>query len=565
MSDFIKTGRNDEALFKLKAYRGEGMVLLAMNWKTGLPPNDFVGFSISYKEPKGTKFYYLKNRISFDGYKGKLESNISPIQKFRWVHFPRFANMKGEFTYVVTPIFMNYGGELSYGEVQKIEIELYNETYENVLNVSFTRGFISSQAFVDFYEKDGPIDTIIPTSSDLGPTFKPTHPNAQNALKWMGFEAISEIFILLDKANADPQAKVKIVAFDLSQGPFIEKLKTLGNRLEIIIDDSKDHIEHGSGENQAYDILVQSAGVNNVKRQHLGSLQHNKMMIFEFSDSTAVVLGSTNFSWRGFYIQANNAVIIKSKNVYDLALNAFKNYWNSENKVAAFSSTGSAKWNQVNTDNIDIQISFSPHKKTDDILGQIANDISDSTKSSCFFSLAFLNQTPGKIRDAITKISNDQDIFTYGISDKKTGGLFLQKPDGSLGTLFVSQLESGKLPEPFKSEPKGGKGIRLHHKFIVLDFDKPTARVYTGSYNFSKAADLSNGENLILIKDRKIAISYMIEALRLVDHYHFRISQLESKRKKILLQKPPKPGESPWWTPYFDGNNIKNKDLNMFC
>ena len=43
----------------------------------------------------------------------------------------------------------------------------------------------------------------------------------------------------------------------------------------------------------------------------------------------------------------------------------------------------------------------------------------------------------------------------------------------------------------------------MHHKFVVIDFDKPTARVYMGSYNFSKPADNQNGENLLRIKDRR--------------------------------------------------------------
>jgi phosphatidylserine/phosphatidylglycerophosphate/cardiolipin synthase-like enzyme len=63
------------------------------------------------------------------------------------------------------------------------------------------------------------------------------------------------------------------------------------------------------------------------------------------------------------------------------------------------------------------------------------------------------------------------------------------------------------VPEPFKPEPAGGSGIRMHHKFVVIDFDKPTARVYLCSYNFSVPADTQNGENLLLIRDRRIAVS----------------------------------------------------------
>ena len=120
-SDFQITGTNTAALFTLKIHRGDGMALLAMNWKKGQPPRDFVGFAIEYKEPGGSKFFALKNRLSFAKASGAVDPNIlstlrSPIQKFRWVHFPRNAELDGDFTYRVTPVFMNDHDELSYGD-----------------------------------------------------------------------------------------------------------------------------------------------------------------------------------------------------------------------------------------------------------------------------------------------------------------------------------------------------------------------------------------------------------------------------------------------------------------
>ena len=90
----------------------------------------------------------------------------------------------------------------------------------------------------------------------------------------------------------------------------------------------------------------------------------------------------------------------------------------------------------------------------------------------------------------------------------------------------------------------------MHHKFLVVDFNKPTARVYLGSYNFSVPADTKNGENLLLIRDRRIAVSYMVEALSMLDHYHFRVTQLEAKKKKkkLELALPPRTsGQKAWW------------------
>src|ERR1043166_5715504 len=66
MSDgYQVSGNNEAALFTLKLHRGDGMLLVAMNWRNGKPPEDFVGFAIEYKEPGGDRFFALKNRICF--------------------------------------------------------------------------------------------------------------------------------------------------------------------------------------------------------------------------------------------------------------------------------------------------------------------------------------------------------------------------------------------------------------------------------------------------------------------------------------------------------------------
>ena len=85
----------------------------------------------------------------------------------------------------------------------------------------------------------------------------------------------------------------------------------------------------------------------------------------------------------------------------------------------------------------------------------------------------------------------------------------------------------------------------MHHKFIVIDFNTPNARVYLGSYNMSKAADGSNGENLVLIKDARVATSYMVEALSMIDHYQFRVAQKDATKRKARLQlkRPPAAGD----------------------
>src|SRR5436305_1228178 len=78
------------ALFTLRVHRGEGMALLAMNWRNGQPPDDFVGFAIEYQEPGGNAFFAVKNRLTFEGNAGSLppasrppsfSTLVAPIQK----------------------------------------------------------------------------------------------------------------------------------------------------------------------------------------------------------------------------------------------------------------------------------------------------------------------------------------------------------------------------------------------------------------------------------------------------------------------------------------------------
>lgn len=565
--NFQASGANKAALFTLKIHRGEGMVLLAMNWKKGTPPPDFVGFGIEYKEPDGEKFFALKNRVGFeentrDG--NKLSTLVSPIQKFRWVHFPRNAEFPGKFTYRVTPIFMNANGELSQGEPQQAALELRRETYPGQLNVTFTRGFVSSQAFVErFVSPEDPLTNLLPPNADEGLEFKPIHKKKNEALAWMGFEARHAILELLSQAIADVEAQVHVVAYDLSEPEVVERLEKLGTRLRIIIDDEGAHSKPDSGENQAEMRLVKTAGRANVKRQHMGQLQHNKTIVVNGPRIKGAVCGSTNYTWRGFYVQANNAIVVRGEKAIQPFLQAFNDYW-ANDTPASFGKTPSAGFTDLGLKDIDAKISFSPHLASNALLNGIASDVKKAN-SSLFYSLAFLYQTPGVILEAINKVTADEKMFVYGISDKKVGGIDLQKPNGNVVPVFPTAISSKNTPEPFKSEPTGGGGNRLHHKFLVIDFDKPSARVYMGSYNFSSTADLKNGDNLMLIKDRRIAVAYMIEALRLFDHYHFRIAQQEAKKakKKLTLIKPPSnETEKPWWNEYYtDPRKIRDREL----
>src|SRR6185437_354513 len=221
--------------------------------------------------------------------------------------------------------------------------------------------------------------------------------------------------------------------------------------------------------------------------------------------------------------------------------------------------------NDLQLPGINAKVTFSPHNKANAMLQSIADDIL-TVKSSMFYSMAFLSTTPGPIRTAIEQITKNKNMFVYGLANNAVGDLEVQVPDGNPPLAFPAALLKN-APPPFKQEVTGGRGINMHHKFVVIDFNKPNARVYTGSYNFSSSADIKNGENLFCIVDQRVATSYMIEAVTMFDHYEYRDAQAKAKAagQSLQLQKPPQPGSNvkPWWDEDWT-NPQKQRDRQLF-
>jgi hypothetical protein len=581
-TEFQVTGTNSTAPFTLKVHRGEGMALLAMNWRKGEPPQNFVGFAIEFREPGSNQFWAVRNRIGFPGQRKNfsdpyIQSTMAPLQYFRWVHFPNDPNIQGEFTYRVTPMFMGEGGALSRGEPQTAAMRLMRETHPGQINIAFTRGFVSSQAFVTRFEPDGAITTLVPGDAKKGLGFKSTHKRAEEAYQWMGFEARSAILELLDEA-IKKRADVRVIAYDLNLPEIVTRLQRLKSRLKVIIDDSAAHKPPTAPESKAAAQLLKSAGTKNVVRQHMSNLQHHKSIAVRGKGINKVLLGSTNYSWRGLYVQSNNAAIVNSKKAVDDYFNAFNDYFGAKAAKDFKASKWPVGWHNLGLRGLTAKVAYSPHTAKNGLLSEVGADIGKA-KSSVLFSLAFLGQTTkGPIGPALGKQIKSKKVFTLGIADAnvKAGNLGVEviSPDSKRRLVRSSALVRG-APAPFNKEPSGlagekgdKRGTRMHHKFVVIDFNTPDARVYFGSYNFSEPADQKNGENLIYIKDRTVATSYMIEALRLYDHYRFRTIQENAKGKglKVLtLRLPPrKPGERAWWRKYWD-DSLLAQDRLMFA
>ena len=573
MADTVVSTANGALTLVLR--RGERMCLIGMNVDPR-PADDFVGFAIEVMSPKDSSFTVLRNRLAFaypeDGHtvdgNRNFPSDEAPFQAFRWIHFPQDTHA-GDYTYRVTMIHMDAAGTLTKGLATAAAIELCDETVPGVVDVGFTRNFASSQAFAEQFPDPASRLRIIPANARDGLSFaKADAPTG--VYDWLGGKANDLLARLLNEATSTPGVTLDVMAYDLNEPDFVAALETVARRgtadapsLRILIDDSApDHPQPTAAESIAAARLT-TAGAS-VRRHHFHGLQHNKVIVLRRGGAPALAIGgSTNFTFRGLYIQANNMLLFSDPTLVGLFAQAFeisfagRDAWDADPFHTVWHAVSGVPGTTIRT-------CHSPHVKTSDLsLSVVAGAIQQAT-SNVLFAVAFLNQdTKGPVRKALDALTA-KPLFSYGIANQDKG-LQLLKPDGSTGVVDFEFL-ADHAPEPFKAEWSGGQGITIHHKFVVVDFNLPTARVFAGSSNLSISGEEGNGDHLIQVSDPRVATSYAVEALRMFDHLRFRTAMKEAKGPPtvITLARPPAAGQLPWFDKFYAVGSQRGLDRVLF-
>jgi phosphatidylserine/phosphatidylglycerophosphate/cardiolipin synthase-like enzyme len=588
----VKVSKNGLSVI---AYKGDAMTLLAFDLDESKTTN-FTGFSIRVTPP-GKETYYLFNKLTFspevfttshiDKTKVWINSTeFSPIQKYRWVHTPATNHdinvcVFGDYEYFITPRYLinNVLQPLDGNLTVSITINVSPYQSDN-LQIGFTRGFIESQA----YSRHFGSNNIRPNKTDLifdetlisgpSPADKKKNPGLkdytyENQFTWLGWLARRRILELLDETKNNTNLSLDVFAFDLNEPLICNSIFQLAEegRVRVILDDSKDHIGPRKLETEfdnQYRSLAKDA--TSLVRGHFQSLAHSKVFIQKLNGEPVKVLtGSTNFSTNGLYVNANHVLIFTDKKVAALYEQVFEDSFGKD-KMKNFSKTNSATKDFVFNEPLlpAMTIHFSPHTKVvaQAMFNAISQRILGAEKDVLFAIMK--DNSASSILDAVLKQVRSDTVFTYGITDVigDKNDIMLYKPDSKRGIRIAGKSGDYILPPPFDQECKI-PGISIHHKFVVVDFKGDNPVVYCGSSNLAFTPEQNNGDNLIEIRDKDAVTVFAIEAIRLVDHFHFRdkLSLSNVKAKNTDSQNPNgiylhDSSENNWVNAYYDQNDL---------
>ena len=542
---------------------GDRAVLMAMD----LPADKvdrLAGFALYRKAPGGAR-QAIGNRLSFaapitsatpPAARRWYPSNEAPFQKFRWVDVPPdFRN--GDYEYSATATYFGSHGKLEAADHASVTLDVARRPTPN-LTVGFTRGYMSSQAYVDKFQ-NAPIKPPERTI-DFDPTpFEPQY-------EWLGFHGRELIKSFLADCATDATITLDAFAYDLNDPDTIAGLARVGKRLRLFLDDANlhsDHVPPGDPvhalETDAAEKISQANGV--VKRGHFRRFAHSKVLIARRNGKAFKVLtGSTNFSIRGLFVQANNVLVFDSPPVAQMFEDAFEQAWTSP---AKFDEAPIANgWFDLPADGLPPgAIAFSPHESGDISLNRVAGSIAGA-QSSLLFSVMGLGgggDVLKQLRAGITK----PGMFSYGVTQSKSF-MKLYKPGSAMPVTVPYAFLKEKVPLPFRAEISGGAGQVIHDKFVVVDFNGLDPKVYTGSSNLAAGGEKDNGDNLIELRGAAVASLYMVDAVRQIDHFHFRASMQGATPADPLVLKGPTNWHD-WIDPYYDPNDLKFLDRRLFA
>jgi phosphatidylserine/phosphatidylglycerophosphate/cardiolipin synthase-like enzyme len=286
---------------------------------------------------------------------------------------------------------------------------------------------------------------------------------------------------------AKAQKTIDVTSFDLNLPSFVNAVvaaQQRGVEVRVVYDGangSQTLPANQSPTGQDFDAVsvMKSAGIQLVNGGRSNGLMHDKIILL---DSKILFMGSWNMSYNDTFRNNNNLLEITNPALIANYQAKFNELF-TDKRFGTHAEIG-AQTPQTTIDGIQVQNYFSP---VDHVMDKLVGMVNGAQKSIRFMIFTY----------------TDQDLANAMIARFNAGvdvAGVIENRGASQGALVP--LACAKVPVKVD-----GNKYTMHHKVIIID----NSIVITGSFNFTKAADTVNDDNILVIEDASIAQQYLDE------------------------------------------------------
>lgn len=547
----------------VRSYLSPTLVLLAFDWPDAASRSDFLGFAIrrtpgfwSADGKTRAPDSWLPNRLTFDGpaahTQGDAPTDQAPIQKFMWWDARIDPQDRGAaFRYDVYPV-VGTPANLQVLDVQAGVCDVVLPAHiEDGIGTWFNRAVVSSQAFAKQVAALG-----------LAPNAAPSAEQALKLRTWLANDMEQVFAEMLDPASRAASAVYHLTDTLWALPAFEAFGRQHGEASLAIVYDAHTTARKGkpplpSPNQPAVDALQGLATLAPRDKTHI---MHDKFIVTDASSSavpTRVLTGSANFTTEGLTEQANVLHAFDSPAL--AALYNDRAHALAGNPSIADTAKLSPGWSApmtIGSAQVRLAFFFFNDTATTEIYTIVAA-IAAAKHSVCF---CLFMPTDAALRDACFA-AGDRGLMMFGLVNKINVGSATkadteQQAGQTLDAATLANLElyhrnrdnhdvidaeyfsPATVPQGFEPELRLFPGepapafppVVIHHKFIVIDAEGANPVIYTGSANMSRNSEQYNDENLLEIRDQRIAAIYLAEFLRLYEHYRARALTINAKQ-----------------------------------
>ena len=211
-------------------------------------------------------------------------------------------------------------------------------------------------------------------------------------------------------------------------------------------------------------------------------LMHDKFVVIDRSE---VWLGSMNYTYSGTYEDNNQLIHIRSVKMAENYTVEFEEMFVDD--MFGDNTVPETPNPEVSIEGTRVETYFSPD---DGVADHIYEILTDAEESIYFMAFSFTTDEFGEI----IREQAENGLTVAGVMEE-------QQVKSNIGTEYDFFKQAGL--DVFVDGNEG----QMHHKTMIVD----GRIVITGSYNFSRSAEIRNDENLIVIDNKVIADFFMGE------------------------------------------------------